>query len=158
MADISTKKLAKSKPKTALKANRAWRVITGPEVSEINLRIPLDAGLAERQVKQGTAVDEHLRKAARKAVFKRTTPPVNIGGGYKFPNAPIIDLSPEVEAAASATAAPVSRVDLLIPDDLSIPEFLKRPLPAAPRPAAEEAPAPTDAPAAQGRTMKEAGL
>jgi len=46
-------------------------------------------------------------------------PPVNILGGYRFPGAPVIDLSPP-------KSAPIIAHNLPIPDDLSIPDFLKR--------------------------------
>jgi hypothetical protein len=56
--------------------DRAWRRVAGPEVSEVNLRIPLDPELAARQERTRVAVEEHKRKtrlaAARKAM--RITP------------------------------------------------------------------------------------
>ena len=113
------------------KSDRAWRIIAGPVLAEINLEIPFDPELATRQAKLGAEVDEHLRKAnrraARKAQIQRSTPPVNIVGGYKFPGAPEIDLRPVVETAKVAScAASALRTDLLILADLSIPDFLKR--------------------------------
>jgi hypothetical protein len=64
-------------------------------------------------------------------LIKRNDPPVNILGGYKFPAAPVIDLSsiePKSQAVTLKLAA--SRPDLAIPAELSIPPFLdRRPLP-----------------------------
>jgi hypothetical protein len=54
-------------------------------------------------------------------------PPVNILGGFKFPNAPVVDLSPLAEpvpilASQWEPCAPTSPIT----DDLSIPAFLRR--------------------------------
>jgi hypothetical protein len=64
-------------------------------------------------------------------LIKRNDPPVNILGGYRFPDVPGIDLSP-IELV-SAPTMPVSATDdaaagliATIPDDLSIPPFLDR--------------------------------
>ena len=66
---------ARSQPKF-LRVERAWRVVAGPDVPEINLSIPLDPELAARQERTRVAVEEHKRKtrlaAARKAM--RITP------------------------------------------------------------------------------------
>jgi hypothetical protein len=52
--------------------------------------------------------------------------PVNVIGGYKFPDAPKIDLCPvETESNDPKVRALIAT----IPDDLSIPDFLRRPLP-----------------------------
>ena len=58
-------------------------------------------------------------------------PPVNILGGFKFPNAPAVDLSPLAESGE--TDMPVVASDWKpcapsspITDDLSIPAFLRR--------------------------------
>jgi hypothetical protein len=62
-------------------------------VPEINLRISdeVPASKANRDF------EDHWRKAkrraARKALIKRKTPPVNVIGGYRFPGAPKIDSS-----------------------------------------------------------------
>jgi hypothetical protein len=107
----------KSKPKTGLKSGRAWRIVTGPDVPEINLRIPLDPETVARLKR--TRVD-YFETAGRNAIIKRDTPPVNVVGGYKFPSAPIIDLAIKTEAAAPVTSATIAG------DGLDIPNFLKR--------------------------------
>jgi len=58
-------------------------------------------------------------------------PPVNILGGYKFPNAPAVDLNPISPKPEKQKFTPEQqkRLDELraqIPDDLSIPAFLRR--------------------------------
>ncbi len=62
-------------------------------------------------------------------LIKRSDPPVNILGGYKFPGAPVIDISPiEPKSQAVIPLKPTAtrRPDLAIPADLSIPAFLDR--------------------------------
>jgi hypothetical protein len=46
-------------------------------------------------------------------------PPINVLGGYRFPNAPAVDLA---LPRATAPAAPITFAG----DDLSIPAFLRR--------------------------------
>jgi hypothetical protein len=76
--------------------------------------------------------------AKAQTIFKRDTPPLNVIGGYKFPDAPIVDLRKSATVismrrpAAPAPIAPKAseRVKKVlieqIPDDLSIPDFLRR--------------------------------
>jgi hypothetical protein len=60
--------------------------------------------------------------------------PVNVVGGYKFPDAPKIDLCP----TETGSNDPKARARIVtIPSDLSIPDFLRRPRP--PKNEAEEA-------------------
>jgi len=150
VADISSRNPIKLGAKTGLKSDRAWRRIAGPAVPEINLRIPLDPELVVRLgrrhaeffadtlincafLRSCAEFDRKARRsAARKALIKRRHPPVNIVGGYKFPNAPIIDLSPITAKAVMTETAAITAVAGEIPD------FLKRAIPAAPRPAATD--------------------
>jgi hypothetical protein len=62
------------------------------------------------------------RRAARRSIFKRATPPLNVLGGYKFPNAPQIDLSP----APLPKPSPAVSAELCAGDGLEIPSFLQR--------------------------------
>ena len=67
---------------------------------------------------------EYNVKAEATRLIKRHSPPVNIVGGYKFPNAPAIDLVPRPN---QPTPAQLQRLLLSqIPHDLSIPPFLCR--------------------------------
>jgi hypothetical protein len=60
-------------------------------------------------------------------LIKRDGPPVNIVGGYRFPDAPVIDLNPiEPKSQVIALKPAATRPGLVIPDDLSIPAFLLR--------------------------------
>ena len=85
----------KSKLKTGLKSGRACRKVTGPDVPEINLRIPLGLETIARLNRAHVDLAEHRKSQADLvALIKRDTPPVNVVGGYKFPDAPTVDLSP----------------------------------------------------------------
>jgi hypothetical protein len=80
-------------------------------------------------IKTGVAIDralrEHFRKQAAECLIQPHHPPVNVLGGYRFAGAPSIDLSPIATAPAPAATAVVGD-GLDIPDDLSIPDFLRR--------------------------------
>jgi hypothetical protein len=127
--------------KTGTKSGRAWCKVAGPDLPEINLQTP-DAGLVARQKKRHATSEAAWRKAAwhakRRALIKRHHPPVNIGGGYKFPDAPAVDLSPIESAqqwAPSSNWKPAG-AGADVPD---IPEFLRREVSVASRPVADEA-------------------
>jgi hypothetical protein len=62
---------------------------------------------------------EARRAAEERAGIERHHPPVNILGGYNFPDAPVIGLRPPASPAAS-TPMPI------VGDGLDIPEFLLR--------------------------------
>jgi hypothetical protein len=110
--------------KTRPPGGRAWRIIAGPEVPALNLEIGLDPKTAARQERDRLAVQEHRRQtkraAARKEQIKRHRPPVNILGGYRFPDAPVLDLSPPPVALSPAVF--VFTTD----DPFEIPAFLDR--------------------------------
>jgi hypothetical protein len=83
--------------KIGTKGDRPLRIIAGPAPAEINLR-PLQPKLAARLDRDSAEYLEARRKAAwhaaRAAQIKRRHPPVNVLGGYRFPDAPAIDMSP----------------------------------------------------------------
>jgi hypothetical protein len=62
----------------------------------------------------------HWRKYNAKALIQPHHPPVNNLGGYKFPNAPDVELREEKEPRPPLTT--VSKPDA----NLDIPDFLKR--------------------------------
>jgi hypothetical protein len=106
--------------KLALESDRpsplAWRRIAGPELPEINLRIPLDGAFAVRTARANNA---HWERAA---LIGWSDPPVNILGGYRFPHAPQIGIAtPKIITTPAVTTDPAP-----IPGDLSIPEFMQR--------------------------------
>jgi hypothetical protein len=107
--------------KSALKSDRApaWVQIAGPSIDPINLMIPLEPVFAARLGKMhGQLLEKVRHDAEEKALLKRHHPPVNIVGGYRFPIAPEIDLN---------LAEPVKAEDHDF-GDLSIPDFLRRPI------------------------------
>jgi hypothetical protein len=81
-------------------------VVAGPNVSPVNLSIPLDAGTAAGQMRAHVAVEDHLRKAKQAATRKARTAPPAIAAGTVDPG--------------SRTAAPVGG------DLYEIPPFLRR--------------------------------
>jgi hypothetical protein len=89
----------KSRLKNSAKSDRGWRVIAGPEVPEINLRIPLEVPVS----KANQAFPKFWEQAESRALIQHDTPPVNIVGGYKFPNAPAIDLSDRPDEPVGGT-------------------------------------------------------
>jgi hypothetical protein len=141
LATNTSRNSIKSGTKIASQSDRGWRVVAGPDVPVLNLVVPLDPELVGRLARKHADFNKYWRKAnwhaARKALIKRYHPPANLLGGYKFPNAPTVDLSPIEPAPASWAVqsrwAPVGGADL--PD---IPDFLNR-VPAAPRPVGKAA-------------------
>jgi hypothetical protein len=80
---------------------RPFAQIAGPRLTPTSLRLaslPLGPDLAARLERTHRPYFEALKRskqaAARQALIKRHHPPVNVLGGYHFPNAPTIDLSP----------------------------------------------------------------
>ena len=91
LGQISSRNPIKPGLKIGAKSGRGWRMLAGPKGHAANYRVPLDAPAS----KANRNFEEHCRKAkrraARKALIKRKTPPVNLIGGYRFPNAPQLD-------------------------------------------------------------------
>jgi hypothetical protein len=139
-ASVSSPNASRSADKTGLKSGseggRAFRQVAGPELGATSLRLaslPLDPDFAARIARANAheveARAKAKRKAERVAIVKRRYPLVNVLGGYRFPNAPVIDLSPidpPPEWAITSRWAPTG-VGADVPP---IPEFLSR-IPAA---------------------------
>jgi hypothetical protein len=101
------------------KPARGWRIVAGAELSPTSFRfatLPLDDATADRvsRVNRGYW-KEACRAAEERTVLKRHHPPVNILGGYKFPDAP--DLWPPASPPASEPMP-------IVGDGLDIPDFL----------------------------------
>jgi hypothetical protein len=79
-----TKSPMNSGLKNGAEPGRGWRIVAGPPVHPANLLC-----LPERPV----------AKVKRNVLIQKDTPPVNIIGGYKFPGAPKVDLSPPKASA-----------------------------------------------------------
>jgi hypothetical protein len=87
VSDIPIKNPTKPGLKNGTKPGRALRIIAGPAVPEINLAIPLDPAFVARLARH------HAQLAEQAAVIGPDGPPANIIGGYRFPNAPAINLN-----------------------------------------------------------------
>jgi hypothetical protein len=70
------------------------------------------------KAKNRAVLKAQFAKLANKCLIQPHHPPVNIVGGYRFPDAPAIDLSP----ASLKSVAPVE----ITGDGLDIPGFLRR--------------------------------
>jgi hypothetical protein len=108
--------------KRAPKPDLAWRQIAGPKLTRSQLHCALVAAeeaVAEDYQKNSPHWRKHNAKAAE-LLIQPHHPPVNILGGYKFPDAPDVKLRAEKKPIGSLSAIPK-------PDtDLEIPGFLKR--------------------------------
>jgi hypothetical protein len=105
--------------KPPLTPDRAWRQIAGPKLSPSQLHCAL-VGAKEVFAEVHHKNRPHWRKHNANALIQPHHPPVNILGGYKFPNAPDVKLHEEKNSHLSLTALPK-------PDgNLEIPDFLKR--------------------------------
>jgi hypothetical protein len=122
------KSLTKSTPKTGAKSDRGWRQIAGPELSPTRFRAATLMIDAMPTSAANTVFEEYwakqLRSAARRCRFKKRTPPVNIVGGYKFPDAPEINLDPPAPESPITKSPSTSKSSAT--DNLTIPEFLRR--------------------------------
>jgi hypothetical protein len=88
--------------------------------------LPLDPQTAARVNKLNRQYMEGLAKQ-EPSIFKRSTPPVNMLGGYRFPDAPVVDVGGIIPLDAELPATPL-RASPPAPDivDLTIPNFLRR--------------------------------
>jgi hypothetical protein len=89
-APNADKSPTKSKSKIGVIIDRRWRIVAGPTVSEINLRIPIDPDTAARLEYGLRPLRAHLDSVASATLIQPQNPPVNTAGGYKFSNAPKI--------------------------------------------------------------------
>jgi hypothetical protein len=101
-----------------------WFVVAGPGFGSSALHCATVG--AEEAI--ATTNCANLRHWRENCLIQPHHPPVNILGGYEFPDAPTIDLSPAWHAAIAPDGAQADPNPYLnrIPDDLSIPTFLKR--------------------------------
>ena len=90
----------------------------GPEQGDRQLRLATaDANAVERSNR--TTNRQHWRAAGTAALIQRDTMPINIVGGYKFPNAP------QIELTAGDPQSPQNPT-LSIADGDDLPAFLDR--------------------------------
>jgi len=140
-SDTGVKLLAKETPNPRA-LNSAFRggpagqkrpaVVAGPRLSKFALHaagLPLDHRYAEHLRRENVEpLRRHLVELAKKAALQRETPPLNVIGGYRFPNGPAVDLGPlpdrddQIKRSDWKPCASPS----LVAEDLTIPEFLRR--------------------------------
>ena len=102
------------------KPDRAWRQVAGPKLTTSQLKCAL-VGATETIAEAHQKNRPYWRKPFPKALIQSHHPPVNILGGYKFPDAPDVKLREEKEPGFALTASS-TRSD----DNLDIPDCLKR--------------------------------
>ena len=102
--------------KCAARQDRAWDQIAGPKLTASQLHCGL-VGVVQAVAEADQKHRAGWRKHNAKALIH---PPVNILGGYRFPDAPEVILHEEKRPGPCLT--PVSKPDT----NLDIPDFLKR--------------------------------
>ena len=106
--------------KRPLKSNRAWRQTAGPKLTASQLHCGL-VGAVHAVAEADQKNRPHWRRHNAKALLQPHDPPVNILGGYRFPDAPEVKLREEKEPGFALTASSTES-----DDNLDIPDFLKR--------------------------------
>jgi hypothetical protein len=97
-----------------------WRVVAGPKPSFRCATIEGEGVVEANNRANAKFWREHNAEAA--CLIK----PVNLLGGYKFPDAPVINLAPVEDAPAAVRSSDLKRYLDQIPNDLSVPAFLGR--------------------------------
>jgi hypothetical protein len=92
--------------KSGVATDRPWHIVAGPELTAEQLHCASIANGPNCEWKGGeyqriearnrALLREHFRRLGAKAQIQRHHAPVNVLGGYRFPDAPEIDLSPIV--------------------------------------------------------------
>ncbi len=128
----------KSGLKTAHKAGRAWHLVAGPKPTGSQFHCATvpdgpdcqwEGGEYQRiEARNKAALRKHFAEQAAECLIQPHHPPVNILGGYRFPDAPDIDAAAAAGAGTMTLDEQTRLADLLkqIPADLSIPAFLRR--------------------------------
>jgi hypothetical protein len=101
-----------------------WRQIAGPPLTPEGLRLATLGANEEWALGRANRTNRGYWQEAQarsdlSAIIKRDGVPVNIVGGYRFPNAPTVDLAPPRPRLVS------NQDDLRFNDD-AIPGFLRR--------------------------------
>jgi hypothetical protein len=83
-------------------------------------------GAADAVKQADKANRRHWAEAGAAALIQRHHAPVNVIGGFKFPDAPEIEMAPTGNVS---TSTPISGLVITDGETLDIPKFLKRSLP-----------------------------
>jgi hypothetical protein len=110
--------------------DRAWRSVAAPELTADQLRgatVPdgpngrwESGGYQRVETRNKMRLRKHFAEQAADCLIQPHHPPVNALGGYRFPEAPAIDVRP-TKFVAIKPRTTVTR------DGLDIPDFLRRP-------------------------------
>jgi hypothetical protein len=118
----------KNREKSMASEGPVWRVIAGSQLSPTALRLatlPLDPA-TEARVRRANA-----RVWDEAAIIGPKDAPINLIGGYRFPNAPTLPRLSWTASYLAGLAAVKSDAPSIVPDlpygdDLEIPAFLQR--------------------------------
>ena len=72
------------------KPNLAWRQIAGAELDPVSFRL---ATLPDASAAQTARANRSFANDDRRTLIKRHHPPVNMVGGYRFRDAPLVELT-----------------------------------------------------------------
>ena len=102
-------------PKQPLNPDRPWRVVAGPALGHTEFRLVTVAEDAAARLSRGNRV--HWRSAGEIVQIKPRHHPVNVVGGFKFPDAPKIEIAPTIgaEVRSQQTAPPVIMTGTIAP-------------------------------------------
>lgn len=121
--------------KSGDKDARAWRQVAGPELSPRSFTLatlPTDTVARIERLNEKISVDA--------ALIGPKDAPINVLGGYRFPNAPKFNWLPRQNLERNLSVTPRTRPPtpaVILPDDpFAIPAFLLRAIPAFQRSAA----------------------
>jgi hypothetical protein len=137
-AVISTpKNAANTGTKSPVADGRGWRIVAGPPLTTSQLHcatvqdgpnlgpdgLPTWEGGSWQHIeaRNKAMLRAHFREKAAECLIQPHHLPVNVLGGYKFPDAPVVDLGVPTAPEARKPTPP-----MLIGDPLEIPNFLRR--------------------------------
>ncbi len=135
---VDAKSARKSGLKTAHKYGRAWHLVAGPKPTDSQFHCATvpdgpdcqwEGGEYRRIESRNRArLQKHFAEQAAKCLIQPHHPPINILGGYRFPDAPDIGTAGAAAAGTMTLDEQTRLAGLLkqIPQDLSIPSFLRR--------------------------------
>jgi len=110
-------------PKQPLSPARPWRVVAGPALGDAELRLVTVAEDAAARLNRRNQV--LWRNAGETAQIKPHHHPVNVVGGFKFADAPKIEIAPMISAEVRSQQAPPP-VITTDSDPLTLPHSLAR--------------------------------
>ncbi len=135
---VDAKSAHKTGVKNARQSARPWRLVAGPEPTDSQFHCATvpdgpdcqweDGEYQRIEARNKAALRKHFAGRATDCLIQPHHPPVNVLGGYRFPDAPDIDATGAPIAGTMTIEEQTKLADLLkqIPADLTIPVFLRR--------------------------------